>query len=58
MRVCSICIFSFNIINRIIQKIRIFSDDYKKEYPVEQYITQNKSDVKVYTEIANDILKN
>ena len=58
MRVCSICIFSLNIINRIIQKIRIFSDDYKKEYPVEQYITQNKSDVKVYTEIANDILKN
>ena len=44
--------------NQLIQKIRIFSDDYKKEYPVEQYITQNKSDVKVCTEIANDILKN
>ena len=44
--------------NQLIQKIRIFSDDYKQEYPVEQYITQNKLDVKVYTEIANDILKN
>lgn len=44
--------------NQLIQKLRIFSDDYKKEYPVEQYITQNKSDVKVCTEIANDILKN
>ena len=44
--------------NQLIQKIRIFSDDYKKEYPVEQYITQNKSAVEVYTEIANDILKN
>ena len=44
--------------NQLIQKIRIFSDDYKQEYPVEQYITQNKLDVKVYTEIANDILRN
>ena len=44
--------------NQLIQKIRIYSDDYKQEYPVEQYITQNKLDVKVYTEIANDILKN
>ena len=44
--------------NQLIQKIRIFSDDYKQEYPVKQYITQNKLDVKVYTEIANDILKN
>jgi len=44
--------------NQLIQKIRIFSDDYKQEYPVEQYITQNKLDVKVCTEIANDILKN
>ena len=44
--------------NQLIQKIRIFSDDYKQEYPVEQYITQHKLDVKVYTGIANDILKN
>ncbi len=44
--------------NQLIQKTRIFSDDYKQEYPFEQYITQNKLDVKVYTEIANDILKN
>lgn len=44
--------------NQLIQKIRIYSDDYKKEYPVEQYMTQNKLHVKVYTEIANDILKN
>lgn len=44
--------------NQLIQKIRIYSDDYKKEYPVEQYMTQNKLDVKVYTEIANDILRN
>lgn len=43
--------------NQLIQKIRVFSKTFEKEYSVEQYITQRKLNMGLYNNIASDILK-